>query len=62
MTVVIALKTETGSGVGLRIAVDEQGFEPFERDAGGEIDGSSSFANPALLIHNAEYFSHGNQE
>jgi hypothetical protein len=62
MSVVIALKTESRSSVGLGIAVDEQGIEPFDRKAGGEIDGCRGFANPALLIHNAEYLSHGNQE
>jgi hypothetical protein len=62
MTVVIALKTEAGCGVGLRIAVDEQSLQPFKRNAGSEIDGSRGFANPALLVHNAEYLSHGNQE
>ena len=59
MAIVVALETEAGGGIGLRIAVDEQDLEPLERQAGGKIDGSGGFAHSALLIYDPDDLSHG---
>jgi hypothetical protein len=62
VSVVIPLNPDTGSSVGLRVAVGEKDFEPFKSEAGSEVDRRSGFADSALLIDNAEYSSHGDQE
>ena len=62
VAVVVALKSETGRGIGLGIAVDEKHFEFLERQAGGEINRGGSFADSALLIDNAENLAHGISE
>jgi len=62
VAVIVPLEAHAGRGVGLRVAVDKQDFETFERDAGGQVDSRGGFANSALLIDNAQNSSHGIQE
>ena len=62
MAVVVALEAESGGGVGLGVAVDQEDLEAFERQAGGKVDGCGGFANSALLVDDAENLSHGNPE
>ena len=62
MAVIVALEAESGGSVGLGIAVDKEGLEAFERQAGSEVDGCGGFANSALLVDNAEYLAHCNQD
>ena len=50
MAIVVPLKAEAGSSVGLGVAVDQENLETFESEAGGEVDGCGGFANPALLV------------
>ncbi len=59
MAVVVALKAEAGGAVGLRIAIDQEDFEAFQSEAGGEVDGCCGLANSALLVDNTENLSHG---
>ncbi len=56
---VVALQTEPGGGIRLGIAIDEEDFEAFEREAGGQIDGRSGFAHASLLIDESDDLSHG---
>ena len=62
VAVVVALQTEAGGGVCLRVAVDQEDVEAFKSEAGGQVDGSGGFANSALLVDNAENLSHGTLE
>jgi hypothetical protein len=62
MTVIVALKAEAGGGVRLWVAVHQQRLETLECEAGGEVDGSGSFADSALLVHNTENLAHGIQD
>ena len=60
MAVVVALESEAGGGVGLRIAIHQQDFEAFQRQAGSKIDGGRGFAHSALLVDETENLAHGN--
>ena len=41
---------EAHGGIRLRIEIDQQRFETFVGDSGGEIDGSCSFTDSAFLV------------
>jgi hypothetical protein len=56
---VVALKAEARAGVGLGIAIDEEDFEAFERQAGSKIDGRGGFSHTSLLIHETDDLAHG---
>jgi hypothetical protein len=62
MAIVVALKTETGGGVRLGVAIDKEGLEAFYSEACGEVDGCRGLADSAFLVNNAEYLPHGNPE
>jgi hypothetical protein len=53
-TVAGAGEAEATGGVGLGIAVDEKGWEAFEGDGGGEVDGGGGFTDSALLVDNGD--------
>jgi len=62
VTVVVALKTQAGGGIGLGVAVNQEDLEAFEGEAGGEVDRRGSFAYSALLIDDSENLTHGRQD
>ena len=47
-------ETEASGGVGLGVAVDEQGREALEGDGGGKVDGCGGFADSTLLIDDGD--------
>ena len=53
----VARDAEAAGGVGLGIAVHEEGGDAFEGESGCEIDGSCGFADSALLIDDGDDFS-----
>jgi hypothetical protein len=62
MAIVVADETKPGGAIGLRIAINEKYLEAFESEACGEVNCCGGFANPALLVDNAENLSHGNPD
>ena len=52
------VQAEAGSGVALRVEVDEKGAESVLGEVIAKVDGSSSFADTSFLIRNADYDSH----
>ena len=54
--VVVAAEAQASGGVGLGVAVDEQGREAFEGERGGEVDGGGGFADAALLVDDGDDF------
>ena len=59
MAIVVAGDAQARGGICLRVAVDQEDFEPLQRQAGGKIDRGGSFAHTTLLVYNAENLSHG---
>jgi hypothetical protein len=53
----VAGKAQAAGGIGLRVAVDQQGRETFERERRGKVDGSRRFAYAALLVDHGNDFS-----
>ena len=49
-----ASEAETSGGVGLGVAVNEQGGEAFEGDGGREIDRGSGFTDSAFLVDDSD--------
>jgi len=52
-------EAEAPGGVGLGVAVDEEGLEAFQGDGGGEVDGGGGFADPALLVDDGDDLRRG---
>jgi hypothetical protein len=59
---VVALETETGGGVGLGIAIDQENLQALEGEACSQIDGRGGFAHTSLLIDESDDLAHGIQE
>jgi len=53
-TVFVAPEAEASGGVCLGIDVDEQGWDAFECQRGGEIDSRSGFTDSAFLIDDGD--------
>ncbi len=49
-----ASEAEASGGVGLGVAVDEEGWKAFEGEGGGEVDGGGGFADSAFLIDDGD--------
>src|SRR5581483_5333915 len=47
---------EAGGGISLRVGVDEEDLEDVCGEGGCQIDSCSSFANPAFLVGDSNYF------
>src|SRR5579862_9375831 len=56
---IIALNTQSGGGVCLGVAVDQEYFEAFEGQGGTEVNGGGGFAHATLLIHDPDDLPHG---
>ena len=50
----IACEAEAGGGVGLGIAIDEQGGDTVQSECGGEVDGGGGFADATFLVDDGE--------
>ena len=53
-----AAKAHAAGGVGLGVAVDEEGGDAFEGEGGREVDGGGRFADSALLIDDSDDLGH----
>ena len=47
-------EAEAAGGVGLGVAVDEEGGDAFEGEGGGEIDGGGGFADATFLVDDGD--------
>jgi hypothetical protein len=52
---ILAIDTESGAGIALRIDVDNQDFFADSRQGGGQIDGGGRLADAAFLVGNGDY-------
>ena len=50
-------ESEATGGIGLGIAVDEEGWEAFEGEGGGEIDGGGGLAYSPFLVDYSDDFA-----
>ncbi len=50
----VAGEAEASGGVGLGVAVDEEGGKAFEGEGGGEVDGGGGFADSTLLVDDGD--------
>ena len=55
--VVVASEAQAAGGVGLGVAVDEEGWEAFLGEGGGEIDGGGGLSDAALLVYDGDDFA-----
>ncbi len=46
----VFVESEAGGGVGLRIAIDEEGWDAAGGEAGGEVDAGGGFPYSAFLV------------
>ena len=59
MPIIISSHTETGGGIRLRIAIDQQDFETLQRKARRKIDRGGRLTHSTLLINHPDNLSHG---
>jgi hypothetical protein len=52
-------EAEASGGVGLGVAVDEEGGEAFEGDGGGQVDGGGGFADSPFLVNDGDDLRRG---
>ena len=55
--VVVASEAHAAGGVGLWVAVDEEGWEAFLGEGGSEIDSGGGLSDAALLVYDGDDFA-----
>lgn len=55
----ISGKAEAGRGIGLGIAIEQEGFQAFGGEGSGQIDCGGCFANPAFLVGDSDDSAQG---
>jgi hypothetical protein len=62
MAVIVALESEAGGGIGLRIGIHQESFEALQRQACSQINGCCGLAHTSLLVDETDDLAHGIQE